>query len=342
MEYVEGANVRQLLASGRCTPLEALNVIPQICDALQYAHDQGVVHRDIKPENILLDATGRVKIADFGLAKLAPRSPEDATLTEPQQVMGTPRYMAPEQLAGAHAVDHRADIYSLGAVFYEMLTGEAPAGRFEPPSHRVRVDVRLDDVVLRALDRDPQRRYQRAVEVKSDVERLGTTPHAPLSSANVGSAAAPLAARLSVGALSGAVLAAAGVVCAILAVVGYANDPAPTDVPILWLGFVAMLLGGAGTLLGVVAAYRIRESRGALAGWAVAVCAMACFPLALADAALAGMALGVVDAATATVGSTRWALTAALACAIGVPANLWLVRRWMAIGPVAPAIGAKS
>jgi hypothetical protein len=206
----------------------------------------------------------------------------------------------------------------------------------------VRVDVRLDDVVLRALDRDPQRRYQRAGEVKSDVERLGTTPHAPSHAPHITSVATLPAARLSIGALSGVVLAAAGVVCALLAALGFFNDPAPTDEPILWLAFVGLLLGGAGTLLGVVAAYRIRESRGALAGWAVAGCAMAAFPLAMADAAVAGMALGVVDAATEVVGSTRWALAAALATAVVLPANVWLARRWLAIGPVAPAMGAKS
>ena len=86
------------------------------------------MHRDIKPENILLDSKGRVKIADFGLAKIASGSDEEWTLTGTHQVMGTPRYMAPEQMAGSRTIDHRADIYSLGVVFYEMLTGTVPAG----------------------------------------------------------------------------------------------------------------------------------------------------------------------------------------------------------------------
>jgi predicted Ser/Thr protein kinase len=117
MEYIDGANLRDLMQSGALHAEQALAIVPQICDALQYAHDEGIVHRDIKPENILLDRRGRVKIADFGLAKLASAAPENFTLTGTHQVMGTPRYMAPEQMEGSHLVDHRADIYSLGVVF---------------------------------------------------------------------------------------------------------------------------------------------------------------------------------------------------------------------------------
>ncbi len=177
MEYVDGTNLRELLDAGRLSPEQALAVIPPLCAALQYAHDQGIVHRDIKPENILIDRAGRVKIADFGLAKLAGTSEYDYRLTQTRQIVGTPRYMAPEQMQGARRVDHRADIYSLGVVFYEMLTGELPMGRFEPPSHRVHVDARLDEVVLRALERDPDRRYQRANDIKTDIETIAERPH---------------------------------------------------------------------------------------------------------------------------------------------------------------------
>jgi predicted Ser/Thr protein kinase len=177
MEYVDGLNLRQLRQAGTLTPKEALALIPQICEALQYAHDAGVVHRDIKPENILVDRRGRVKIADFGLAKLLGGQAEH-TLTGSQQAMGTFHYMAPEQLAGAAAVDHRADIYSLGVVFYELLTGNLPVGRFSPPSKKVHIDVRLDEVVLRALESEPDRRYQHASEVKTDVESICGIPAA--------------------------------------------------------------------------------------------------------------------------------------------------------------------
>ena len=195
MEYVDGANLRQTIEQGGLTPSEALTIVPQICEALQFAHDEGVVHRDIKPENILIDKRGRVKIADFGLAKLLGRNPKDEdgkeapekpfTLTGTHQVMGTLRYMAPEQMQGSSSVDHRADIYSLGVVFYEMLTGELPMGRFEPPSKKVRIDVRLDEVVLRSLESAPDRRYQHASDIKTDVDSIvgDTRYRAPSSDA---------------------------------------------------------------------------------------------------------------------------------------------------------------
>jgi serine/threonine protein kinase len=172
MEYVDGANLRRLLADGPLSPALALQIIPQICDALQYAHEEGIVHRDIKPENILLDQKGRVKIADFGLAKLLGQAPLHTRLTASRQVMGTPHYMAPEQMERPLTVDHRADIYSLGVVFYEMLTGELPLGRFAPPSHKAGVDERLDAVVFRALENQAERRYQRVSDLQRDVAAL--------------------------------------------------------------------------------------------------------------------------------------------------------------------------
>lgn len=172
MELVDGLNLRQLLQSQKLHPREALHIVPAICDALQYAHDEGIVHRDIKPENVLIDNQGRVKIADFGLAKLIGGTAHNETLTGTHQVMGTPRYMAPEQMEGSHHVDHRADIYSLGVVLYEMLTGELPLGRFALPSQKVELDVRLDEVVLRTLEKEPLRRYQQASEVKTDLQTI--------------------------------------------------------------------------------------------------------------------------------------------------------------------------
>jgi len=176
MEYVDGTNLRQVESAGGLSPRQALAIIPQICEALQFAHDKGIVHRDIKPENILLDREGRVKIADFGLAKLLGGDKRDLTLTAEGQVMGTPHYMAPEQVEHPQEVDHRADIYSLGVVFYEMLTGELPLGKFSPPSQKVQIDVRLDEVVLRALEKEPERRYQHASQVKTEVETIATSP----------------------------------------------------------------------------------------------------------------------------------------------------------------------
>jgi predicted Ser/Thr protein kinase len=172
MEFVDGMNLRQLEQTKRVTPEEALVIIPKICDALQFAHEEGVVHRDIKPGNILIDKKGRVKIADFGLAKLLGHEQKDLSLTGDQAVMGTPHYMAPEQMTSTRTVDHRADIYSLGVVIYEMLTGELPVGRFAVPSKKVQVDVRLDEIVLKALESDPELRYQRVNEVRSQLDSI--------------------------------------------------------------------------------------------------------------------------------------------------------------------------
>ena len=175
MKFIDGVTLRHLLAEGKLAPREALAIVPQVCEALQFAHDQGVVHRDIKPENILLDKTGRVKIADFGLARLVGIDSGSRRLTQPRDVMGTPHYMAPEQVEKPQFVDHRADIYSLGVVFYEMLTGELPLGRFAAPSQKVQIDVRLDEVVLRALEKEPERRYQQASQVRTDLESIALT-----------------------------------------------------------------------------------------------------------------------------------------------------------------------
>jgi tRNA A-37 threonylcarbamoyl transferase component Bud32 len=172
MEFVDGTDLRKLINKSELSPRKALNIVPQICEALQYAHEEGVVHRDIKPENILLNRKGQVKIADFGLAKLLDRPATVYTLTRADQRMGTPHYMAPEQIEHPNKVDHRADIYSLGVVFYEMLTGELPLGRFPLPSKKVQVDVRLDEVVLKTLEKEPERRYQHVSEVKTDVETI--------------------------------------------------------------------------------------------------------------------------------------------------------------------------
>jgi hypothetical protein len=163
MEFVDGVNLRDVLRDGRMEPAQALAIVPSICEALQFAHDHGVVHRDIKPENILMDRDGRVKIADFGIATLVGAAAERS---------GTPPYMAPEQETACGTVDHRADIYALGVVFYEMLTGERPGQDPSRPSRRVEIDVRLDEIVLRALEKEPEQRYQTAGEFRTMVETV--------------------------------------------------------------------------------------------------------------------------------------------------------------------------
>lgn len=187
MEYVDGVNLRQAMGAGRFTPEQALAIVPMICEALQYAHDEGVLHRDVKPENILLDAKGRVRLVDFGIAKLAAapaeleaqptvEKPEDAALTQTGSALGTPQYMAPEQQVSPSTVDQRADIYSLGVVFYEMLTGELPVGRFPAPSRKTPVDSRVDDVVMRAMARQKEERYASASAVRTSIEAIAAEP----------------------------------------------------------------------------------------------------------------------------------------------------------------------
>lgn len=180
MEFVEGVNLRQAIAARALEAGDALRVVEQVCQALQFAHSRGVVHRDIKPENILLTEDGTVKIADFGLAKLMDDNRQEVTLTATRQVMGTLAYMAPEQIDNSSRVDHRADIYSLGVVFYELLTGHLPLGRFEPPSALGQgIDQRVDPVVMKTLSRQPIDRYQAASELQSDVSRIVTEEVVP-------------------------------------------------------------------------------------------------------------------------------------------------------------------
>ncbi len=187
MEHVDGVNLRQAMRARRFTPMQALAIVPHICDALQFAHDEGVLHRDIKPENILLDAKGRVKLADFGIAKLlgaadspsTNAAPGDSGLTQSGTALGTPSYMSPEQRDTPADVDHRADIFSLGVVFYELLTGELPTGKFAPPSAKSDADPRVDAIVQQALEKERDLRQHSASEMKTQVETANATARDP-------------------------------------------------------------------------------------------------------------------------------------------------------------------
>jgi serine/threonine protein kinase len=174
MQYVEGASLRHLIAQKRLTERDVLDFVPQIGEALQHAHDSGVVHRDVKPENVIVDRRNRVRLVDFGLARAfggaAGARPADG------RVAGTLAYMAPEQLTMPDRVDHRADIYSTGVVCYEMLTGQLPRGDRSPPSAKASTDRRFDPVVLKALEPDRERRYQQARQFNSDVTAITRTP----------------------------------------------------------------------------------------------------------------------------------------------------------------------
>jgi serine/threonine-protein kinase len=163
MELVEGKPLAERL------PLaeeEAVRIALQVCDALDYAHRQGVVHRDIKPENILLDPVGRAKIGDFGIARIVRSGGTRWTVTTADVTLGTPHYMAPEAQKGAPP-DPRMDVYALGVVLYQMLTGRVPQGDFAP------VAGPLDGIIRKALAPEPSRRYATVSELKADLERLG-------------------------------------------------------------------------------------------------------------------------------------------------------------------------
>ena len=178
MEFVDGANLHSIIHEVGLEQDQALWLAGEICAALTYAHGKGVVHRDIKPANVMVDAESNVKVADFGLARLMDVSPDLHGMTISGAIMGTPDYMAPEQKRGMD-VDHRADIYGVGVVLYEMICREVPQGAFELPSRRTGCDARVDAIVLKAMQQAPDRRYQSAREMEADLESARKPPPAP-------------------------------------------------------------------------------------------------------------------------------------------------------------------
>jgi serine/threonine protein kinase/type II secretory pathway pseudopilin PulG len=321
MEYVDGVTLRQLLAGGRVSAREALAIVPQICDALQFAHDQGIVHRDIKPENILLDRRGRVKVADFGLAKIVGTEAERSAGPRPgavpsdqsnapdrrpalpdsltgEHIMGTPKYMSPEQITAPGEVDNRADIYALGVVFYQMLTGELPGKKIEPPSKKVQIDVRLDEVVLRALEQNPDRRYQQVSEVKTCVETIIATPGGSRRE-EAQTEKAESAPRFSRTAIVGACWVATFFSVMLLYSLdkklgqmqsGPFSAEQPWTRPLLVLTGVPLGLPApfVATLLGWLAVLQIRRSAGKLHGLWLAVLDGLLFPLLAVDGLIVG------------------------------------------------------
>ena len=191
MEFVKGTNLKQLLQRPEPFGYDRLiDILSQVAEGLDYAHSRGVVHRDIKPANILIAQDGKVKITDFGIARL-----DTSNLTMEGQLLGTPNYMAPEQIQGKE-VDHRADIFSLGVVFYEMLTRRKPfQGEnltavthkivYEPftPAEEIIKDLPpgLTAIMSRCLEKDPNRRYPRAAEIAAELRRSGSNPSEALA-----------------------------------------------------------------------------------------------------------------------------------------------------------------
>ncbi|MFY0523007.1 serine/threonine-protein kinase [Archangium gephyra] len=197
MEYVEGRSLRDVMRE--LSPPEALRLALQVARAIECAHDKDIIHRDLKPENVLLDKRGHVKVADFGLAGI--RSPDSRLqLTATSVAMGTLNYMAPEQRRDAKNVDGRADLFSFGVVLYEMLTGEIPVGRFKLPSERVQgLDARVDEVVARLLENEPDARYAKAAEVCQALEGLVSSTSLPPGALRAREELSPVKRRLSTG-----------------------------------------------------------------------------------------------------------------------------------------------
>ena len=173
MEYVDGVSLREILSRAKFSPEQVLRTTMVLSEALEYAHAQGVIHRDIKPENLLFTRAGQLKVTDFGLARLIhAETPAGSSITPTGTLMGSRDYMAPEARHSGKHVDPRSDIYSLGVILYEMLAGELPVGRFEAPSGKASADPRVDAIVLKALEADAAKRYQRASELGRDLAQL--------------------------------------------------------------------------------------------------------------------------------------------------------------------------
>jgi serine/threonine protein kinase len=193
MEYLRGKELSKLLEQGRrFTPDETANIIWKVADALHYAHENGVVHRDIKPANIFMSEENHPKLVDFGIARAPNRvsdQPQDQdapyTLYRRNNLLGTPNYMSPEQ-AMSKQVDARTDVYSLGAVMYEMLTRQKPfksndttqllqqiAYKNPPPVHEInpRIPLVLSHIVMKAMSKKTEKRYQNAEEMALDIKR---------------------------------------------------------------------------------------------------------------------------------------------------------------------------
>jgi hypothetical protein len=171
MELVDGGDLSEMIKVGGVTPQVALNMIGPICDGLQAAHDRGIVHRDIKPANIFLTLEGRPKVADFGLAKNF--DAKGTMVTKTGLGMGTPDYAAPEQYEGVSDIDHRADIYALGVMMYQMLTNRLPRGVYKMPSQLIPgLDPRIDDVITRAMANEREERWQSTAEIKQAIQGI--------------------------------------------------------------------------------------------------------------------------------------------------------------------------
>ncbi|TDU81162.1 serine/threonine protein kinase [Prosthecobacter fusiformis] len=172
MEYVDGCDLRRLLRAQRMDMERGLDIFLKVCAGVSHAHQRGLVHRDIKPANILIGADGTVKVADFGLAKTLVENSTGYSFTQTRDTFGTPYYVAPEVTRSAGIADERADVYALGVLLYELLTGTVPMGQFTPLSAKTGLNKKIDSIVCQALADDPQRRLASVSELANTVEKI--------------------------------------------------------------------------------------------------------------------------------------------------------------------------
>ncbi|WP_437521730.1 serine/threonine-protein kinase [Sorangium sp. So ce726] len=346
LEYVEGTPLKEAIAGGRLPPARALRIARQIASALAAAHEKGIVHRDVKPQNVLLDAHDQVRLIDFGLAKvnvdlLSSQSRKTATpspaLTSAGEVFGTLAYLAPEALRGMDAVDARADLYALGLVLYEMLTGQHPfntknvverlkqQGPDGPPALRARapdleVPYEVQQAVMRLMEHDPSFRFQTAADAIAALDE---------GLAAIARAAAPAAGGIAAAgqAPSGGTTAASG------AAVAGATTAAG-----------ASTAASASTAAGASTAASQATASGATAAGGTAEQAAKAAPRAQAPSAWPGPRKTLLARAHGRpTASPGWvplaaALSALAALAIGVA--LWLVVRRPAATTEAPAVAS--
>jgi serine/threonine protein kinase len=167
MEFVPGQSIYHSAHGTAIDPTRVVQLMASICDGLAHAHEHGIIHRDIKPSNILLDLNAQPKIGDFGLAR-----PIERKVVEGEEIFGTPHYTAPEVVDTPHLVDHRADIFSVGVMIHELLTGKLPAQDPRPASVIARCDVRFDSIIRRATQPLPSARYASIVEIGKDLREI--------------------------------------------------------------------------------------------------------------------------------------------------------------------------
>ncbi len=174
MEFIDGTSLREVIDTPRIPVATKLEMIVQVCKALDYAHRNGVIHRDIKPTNILIDRQGNAMVTDFGIAQMV--TTVDSEVTASDIIMGTLSYMSPEQKLSSTNVDQTTDIYAVGVMLYEILVGKKPLGHFKLPSElNTEIKKEFDEIVLKCLAQEPKDRYQHAVELKDAI--LNTMNH---------------------------------------------------------------------------------------------------------------------------------------------------------------------